>query len=53
MLRKPKPQAIGLTPNVPLFSLKWLYKTYGSGAGQSAGGGSFADFWSRAKTTGS
>jgi serine protease len=53
MLRKPKPQAIGLTPNDPLFSLQWHYKTNGTGAGQSAGGASFADFWSRAKTTGS
>jgi serine protease len=53
MLRKPKPQVLGLTPNDPLFGLQWHYKTNGTAAGQSAGGASFADFWTRAKMTGS
>jgi serine protease len=53
MLRKPKPAAVALGPNDPLFGLQWHYKTNGTGAGQSAGGASFADYWTRAKMTGS
>jgi serine protease len=49
----PKPGAVGITPNDPLFGLQWNFKTNGTAAGQSAGGASFNDFWTRAKLTGS
>lgn len=45
--------AVALTPNDPLFALQWNLKEIGSAAGQSQGGAGFANFWARAKTTGS
>jgi len=56
MLKKPaaKPvTVIGTKPNDPLFSLQWHFRDNGAGAGQSAGGASFASFWDRSKDTGS
>jgi serine protease len=57
MLRKPKSAkpvtALRTTPNDPLFGLQWNLKDNGSAAGQSAGGASFSDFWTRSKLTGS
>ncbi|MBI1340730.1 S8 family serine peptidase [bacterium] len=57
MLRRPKKQvedaALSLTPNDPLWSLQWNFKANGAQPGQSAGGAGFADFWNKAKLTGS
>ncbi|HEX5005505.1 MAG TPA: S8 family serine peptidase, partial [Hyphomonadaceae bacterium] len=54
MLKKPKtaPGTAGV-PNDPLFGLQWHFKANGTAAGQSPGGASFADFWTRTKLTGS
>ncbi len=55
-MKKPKSKpvtALGVTPNDPLYGLQWDLKTNGTGAGKSAGGASFSDFWTRAKLTGS
>jgi serine protease len=57
IVRKPKNQAapvgVSARPNDPLFGLQWNLKLQGAGAGKSAGGASFEDFWTRAKLTGS
>ncbi len=54
MLKKPKTaKPVAGVPNDPLFGLQWHFKANGAGAGQSAGGASFADYWTRAKLTGS
>jgi serine protease len=55
MLKKPKQPKPGTpgVPNDPLFGLQWHFKANGAGAGQSPGGASFADFWTRAKLQGS
>lgn len=55
MLKKPKTAKPGTAgvPNDPLFGLQWHFKANGTAAGQSAGGASFADYWTRAKLTGS
>jgi len=59
MLKKPKTAkpgavtALTKTPNDPLFGLQWNFKNNGASAGQSAGGASFSDFWTRSKLTGS
>jgi serine protease len=45
--------AVALAPNDPLFALQWNLKDIGAAAGQSQGGAGFANFWQRAKTTGS
>jgi serine protease len=45
--------AISATPNDPLYGLQWNLKEIGTAAGQSQGGSGFANFWARAKTTGS
>lgn len=54
-MKKPKtqPGTAGAMPNDPLFGLQWDFKANGTAAGQSAGGASFTDFWTRAKMTGS
>ncbi len=50
----PKPVTpVDVEPNDPLWPLQWNFKNYGSGAGQSLGGASFQDFWSRQGTEGS
>ncbi len=41
------------SPNDPLYDLQWHFRSNGSGAGQSAGGAGFADFWSRQASQGS
>jgi serine protease len=56
MMKKPKKPAAtvsGYTPNDPLFGLQWNLKDYGTAAGQSGGGASFSNFWTRAKDIGS
>ncbi|MBI1361334.1 MAG: S8 family serine peptidase [Alphaproteobacteria bacterium] len=67
MLRKPKkakpdatiipgaaPPAPGtVVPNNPLYPLQWNLREIGTAAGQSPGGAGFANFWTRAKVTGS
>lgn len=56
ILRRPKntrPVTTSSGPNDPLYGLQWHFKNQGSGEGQVAGGASFADFWERAKVTGS
>lgn len=56
ILRRPKkdrPVTASTGPNDPLYGLQWHFKNQGAGAGNSAGGASFADFWERAKVTGS
>jgi serine protease len=55
MLKKPKTAKPGTAgvPNDPLFGLQWHFKANGTATGQSAGGASFADYWTRAKLTGS
>jgi serine protease len=45
--------AVSLAPNDPLFGLQWNLKDIGKAAGQSQGGAGFANFWQRARTTGS
>ncbi len=45
--------SVSTTPNDPLYSLQWNLKDIGAAAGQSQGGSGFANFWARAKTTGS
>jgi serine protease len=40
-------------PNDPLYALQWDLRDQGAAAGQSAGGAGFANFWTRARTTGS
>lgn len=55
-LKKPKgqkPVTIAGVPNDPLFGLQWHFKGNGAGAGQSPGGASFADFWTKTKDFGS
>ena len=53
-MKKPKTaKPIGISPNDPLFGLQWNLKANGTNAGQSSGGAGFADFWTRAKMTGS
>lgn len=56
ILRRPKnarPVTTSSGPNDPLYGLQWHFKNQGAGEGQVAGGASFADFWERAKVTGS
>ncbi len=56
ILRRPKnarPVTTSYGPNDPLYGLQWHFKNQGAGEGQSVGGASFADFWERAKVTGS
>ncbi len=67
MLRKPKKTKPGATvipgaaapapgtvvPNNPLYPLQWNLREIGTAAGQSPGGAGFANFWTRAKVTGS
>lgn len=57
IIRKPKagapPQGVSLLPNDPLFALQWHFMDQGTGAGKSAGGAGFRDFWTRAKVSGS
>lgn len=45
----PTPAVVGGVPNDPLFALQWHYRTPGVGAGQSAGGAGFIDFWEAAQ----
>ncbi|HEV7689414.1 MAG TPA: S8 family peptidase [Hyphomonadaceae bacterium] len=55
-MKKPKPATptvFGVTPNDPLFGLQWHFKGNGVGAGQSAGGAGFQDFWTKQKLEGS
>ena len=54
-LKKPKnkPATVAGVPNDPLFGLQWHFKANGAGAGQSPGGASFADYWTRTKDLGS
>jgi serine protease len=42
-----------ITPNDPLWALQWHFKNTGAAAGQSPGGASFQDFWSRQAVKGS
>lgn len=66
MIRKPKPKpgqpgaapaatnaSAKTVPNNPLWTLQWDFMDNGSAKGQSLGGASFSDFWTRAKLTGS
>ncbi|MDP3737241.1 MAG: S8 family peptidase [Hyphomonadaceae bacterium] len=55
-LKKPKgqkPATVAGVPNDPLFGLQWHFKSNGTGAGQSPGGASFANFWTKTKDLGS
>jgi len=65
--RKPRPETPGtgpdvtpdvitdttITPNDPLWSLQWHFQNNGTGDGESIGGSSFQDFWTRQGTEGS
>ena len=42
-----------ITPNDPLWDLQWHFQNNGSGEGESIGGSSFQDFWTRQGTEGS
>jgi len=42
-----------ITPNDPLWDLQWHFQNNGSGEGESVGGSSFQDFWTRQGTEGS
>ena len=56
ILRRPRnqqPVTASTGPNDPLYGLQWHFKNQGAGTGESAGGAAFADFWERAKVTGS
>lgn len=44
---------ISISPNDPLWDLQWHFQDYGTGAGASAGGTSFVDFWTRQGSRGS
>jgi subtilisin family serine protease len=53
MGRRPSP-AIGVAgPDDPLYAFQWNYRTQGTGVGQSVGGASFEDFWTRGRQQGS
>lgn len=65
--RKPQPTTPGASPDIggpastitaiipndPLWSLQWHFQNNGNGEGESAGGASFQDFWTRQGTEGS
>lgn len=56
ILRRPRsspPTTATGGPNDPLYGLQWHFKNQGNDEDESAGGASFADFWERAKVTGS
>ena len=42
-----------ITPNDPLWELQWHFQNNGTGEGESSGGSSFQDFWTRQGTEGS
>lgn len=42
-----------ITPNDPLWELQWHFQNNGTGEGESVGGSSFQEFWTRQGTDGS
>ena len=42
-----------IAPNDPLWSLQWHFQNNGTGEGETPGGASFVDFWTRQGTQGS
>ena len=49
----PTPTVVNVVPNDPLWGLQWHFQNNGSDEGQSAGGASFQDFWTKQGLQGS